>query len=130
MAIGLLDVNAIGNLGRDPETSVAASGIKVTRFSIAVNRKRKNEEKTTWLNVVTFDKLAEITSQYLRKGSLVFVKGELDVRKYTGQDGVEKTSVDLVANQVVFLEKKRDAVEQQSGPAVGEPGFTDDDIPF
>ena len=134
MSLGLLDLNIIGHLGKDPELSTSQSGMKITRFSVACNRKRKGEDKTTWINVVAFDKTAEIASQYLRKGQLVFVKGELDVSKYQRQDGTEGTNVGLLANQIIFLEKKKDAVEQygdrNTSTGGGDSGITDDDIPF
>jgi single-strand DNA-binding protein len=131
----------IGNLGRDPESSVSQSGLKVTRFSLAVNEKYKEKETTTWISIVTFDKLAEIAAQYLRKGQLVYVEGRIQTPKiFDRQDGSKGTSLDLIANQVIFLERKRDdAVEQHNyhessaepgrvaGPA---PETTDDDIPF
>lgn len=131
MSIGLNNCQFIGNLGRDPESATAKSGIKVTKFSIGVNEKYKDQETTTWINVVTFDKLAEITAQYCRKGQLVFAMGRLQVRQYDRQDGTKGTAVELIANQVVFLEKKSAAVEPQpstSGPA--SAGISDDDIPF
>lgn len=137
MAIGLNKCAFIGNLGRDPETMVAKSGIKVTKFSIGVNEKFKEQENTTWINIVTFDKLAEITSQYCRKGQLVYAEGRLQIRSYDRQDGSKGTAVELLANQVIFLEKKRDAVEQQqlygdSGPSAvpGGAAVADDDLPF
>jgi single-strand DNA-binding protein len=131
--MGLNNCQFIGNLGRDPESAVTTkSNMKVTKFPIGVNEKYKDQESTTWINVVTFDKLAEITAQYLRKGQLVFVMGRLQVRQYDRQDGTKGTSVDLIANQVVFLEKKS-AVEPQSQPSSSVPdsaGISDDDTPF
>jgi single-strand DNA-binding protein len=134
MSIGFNKCMFIGNLGRDPETSVAQSGVKVTRFSVGVNEKYKEKETTTWINIVTFDKLAEITAQYCSKGQLVFVMGRIQTPKiYDRQDGTKGTSLDLIADQVVFLERKRDVAEpqpnQQSGPPV-DAGITDEDIPF
>jgi single-strand DNA-binding protein len=133
----------IGNLGRDPESSVAKTGVKVTRFSLAVNEKYKEQETTTWINIVTFDKLAEITAQYLRKGQLVYVEGRIQTPKiFDRQDGSKGTSLDLIANQVVFLERKRDdAVDQhnysessESPGRVASPAQSalpnDDDLPF
>ena len=136
MGIGFNRWTGIGNLGRDPETAVAQSGIKVTKFSIGVNEKYKDKESTLWLNIITFDKLAEITAQYCRKGQLVFVEGRLQVRQYDRQDGSKGTAVEVLANQVVFLEKKRDAVEQQNlySGGTAEPVQSalpnDDDLPF
>jgi single-strand DNA-binding protein len=130
MSIGYLKTQAIGNLGKDPEVSTASSGVKVARFSLAVNRKRKEQETVTWINVVTFDKLAEVVSQYCRKGQAVFVEGDLQVKQFDRQDGTKGTSVDVLANQVVFLEKKRDAEPQSSNSTSGDGGISDEDIPF
>ena len=130
MSIGYLKTQAIGNLGRDPETSLAASGIKVTRFSLACNRKRKDQESVTWVNVVVFDKLAEVVSQYCRKGQAVFVAGDLQIKQFDRQDGTKGTSVDILANQVVFLEKKRDADDQSASGSGADTGLSDSDIPF
>ena len=131
----------VGRLGKDPEVSVAQSGVKVGRFPLAVNEKQKDQDITIWINITTFDKLAEIVSQYCRKGNRVLVIGKIKApRIYTRQDGTSATSLDLNANQVIFLESKRDA-EQASQPSqtsnnqpsqseFGDPGFSDSDIPF
>ena len=123
----------IGNLGKDPEMMVAQSGVKVCRFSIAVNEKRKNTEETTWVNVTTFDKLAEIVSQYTSKGQLVYVCGRIKAPKvFSRQDGTQAASLDLLADQVIFLERKRDAEPQQQSADPGSfaGGFSDNDIPL
>lgn len=128
MANGYLKAQAIGNLGKDPESQTTASGMKVTRFSLAVNRKRKQEETITWVNIVAFDKLAEVAAQYLRKGLSVFVEGDLQVKQFDRNDGSKGTSVDILANQIIFLEKKKDA-EPQSG-INDTKEFDDGDLPF
>lgn len=124
----------IGNLGKDPEISHTQSGVKVGKFSLAVNEKYKDKESTLWVNITTFDKLAELTSQYCHKGMAVYVEGRLSVRQYDRQDGTKGTSVEVIANKVVFLERKRDSAESShSDPAPSgssNPGISDDDIPF
>jgi single-strand DNA-binding protein len=123
----------IGNLGKDPEVSYTPNGLKVVKFSLAVNEKYKEKETTTWVNVVAFDKLGDITAQYCRKGQQIFVEGRLSIRNYNKQDGTPGTWVEVLANQVVFLEKRRDAEPQPSNDTGGSQpgsGFTDDDIPF
>ena len=122
----------VGNLGKDPEVSVLQNGTKVGKFSLAVNERYKEREETLWLNITTFDKLAEITAQYCRKGHTVLVAGKLHVRNYDRQDGTKGTSVEVIANEVVFLEKKRDAAEPQQPtlPGTNSGGITDEDIPF
>ena len=128
MSQGYLKSQAIGNLGKDPESSVTPSGLKITKFSLACNRKRKDQDTVTWVNVVSFDKLAEIAAQYLRKGQAVFVEGDLQIKNFDRQDGSKGTSVDILANQIVFLEKKKDGDQQAAGYQPGD--ITDDQIPF
>lgn len=133
MSTGMWESTLIGNLGRDPELSVAASGVKVCKFAIAVNRKKKGEEYVNWVNIVAFDKLGELAAQYLRKGSKVAVRGETEVRKFTGRDGTDKQSTDVTAGNIVFLDRKEDSVQRPPAeePSVPSPSeVTDDDIPF
>jgi single-strand DNA-binding protein len=95
-----------GHLGRDPEGSAAAPGKKArSTFSIAVNRNYANadgetKESATWINCVAFDRVAEFCYQYLKKGQFVVVQGEIQVRKYTGRDGAEKTSTEIVVREI------------------------------
>ena len=108
MARGINKVILVGNLGNDPETKYTASGMAVTRCSLATTSVRKDrdgnqQERTEWHRVVFFGKLGEIAGEYLRKGSQVYVEGELRYDKYTGQDGVEKYSTDIVANEMQML---------------------------
>lgn len=130
MSIGFNKCMFIGRLGRDPEMSTTQSGLKVGKFSIAVDKKYKDRETTTWINVTTFDKLAEITAQYCGKGQRVFVIGELSIRNFERQDGSKGTSHEVLADQVVFLEKKRDAVDEYQQPTGPVPSIDDDDLPF
>ena len=104
----------IGNLGRDPEMNVTGDGTPFTRFSIAVNRRTKNAkgertEETEWFNVVAWRQLAETCNTYLQKGSKVYLEGRLTQRKYTDKNGVERTTVEVVANDVEFLSGKQGA---------------------
>lgn len=108
MARGINKVILVGNLGNDPDTKYTQSGMAVTRISLATTSVRKdkegnNQERTEWHRVVFFGKLGEIAGEYLRKGSQVYVEGELRYDKYTGQDGVEKFSTDIVANEMQML---------------------------
>lgn len=101
----------IGNLGRDPEMSYTPSGLAVTRFSLAVNRVNKapsgeRQEETEWFNIVCFSKLAEITNQYLKKGQKVFIEGRLQTRKYTDKNGIERTAVEVIGNDMEMLTPK------------------------
>src|SRR4051812_45939245 len=112
MARGLNKVQIIGNLGADPEMRSIPSGAGVTNFRVAVSRNRRGTdgnmvEETEWFRCVAFDsagyKLAEICHQYLRKGQKVYVEGRLQTRKYTDRDNIERTSVEVVASDMVML---------------------------
>ncbi len=101
----------IGNLGRDPELNVTAEGTPVTRFSLAVSRNYttksgEKREETEWFNIVAWDKLAEICERYLHKGSKVYIEGRVNQRKYTDREGVQRTSFDVIANDMQILTPK------------------------
>lgn len=107
----------VGNLGRDPESRSLPSGEQVTRISIATTESRKDRnsgekiERTEWHRVVFFNKLAEIAGQYLRKGSQVYIEGRLRTSKYTGQDGIERYSTDIIADQMQMLGSRQGSGE-------------------
>lgn len=108
MARGINKVILVGNLGNDPEVKYTQAGMAITRVSLATTSVRKDrdgnqQERTEWHRVVFFGKLGEIAGEYLRKGSSVYVEGELRYDKYTGQDGVEKYTTDIVANEMQML---------------------------
>lgn len=108
MARGVNKVILVGNLGNDPDTKYTQAGMAITRISLATTSVRKDrdgnqQERTEWHRVVFFGKLGEIAGEYLRKGSQVYVEGEIRYDKYTGQDGVEKYSTDIVANEMQML---------------------------
>jgi len=108
MARGVNKVILVGNLGNDPDTKYTQGGMAVTRISLATTSVRNDkdgnkQERTEWHRVVFFGKLGEIAGEYLRKGSQVYVEGEIRYDKYTGQDGVEKYSTDIVANEMQML---------------------------
>lgn len=159
MARGINKVILVGNLGNPPETKYTQNGMAVTRISLATTSVRKDREgnsteRTDWHRVVFFGKLGEIAGEYLRKGSQVYVEGEIRYDKYTGQDGVEKYSTDIIANEMQMLggrgdsnpslgqrqgrQPQGDAVRRSSPQATpeSEPAppvmdeFADDDIPF
>jgi len=108
MARGVNKVILVGNLGNDPDTKYTQGGMAVTRISLATTSVRNDkdgnkQERTEWHRVVFFGKLGEIAGEYLRKGSQCYVEGEIRYDKYTGQDGVEKYSTDIVANEMQML---------------------------
>jgi single-strand DNA-binding protein len=103
MAGSLNKVQLIGNLGRDPEVRSTQAGDQIVHLSVATNetwRDRQSgerREKTEWHRVVIFSQpLGDIAKKYLRKGSKIYIEGQLQTRKWTGQDGVEKYSTEIV----------------------------------
>jgi len=100
----------IGNLGKDPELNVTPTGTPVARFSLAVNRNTKvggeAKKETEWFNIVAWQQLAEICEKYLHKGSKVYIEGRIQTRKYTGQDGIQRTAIDVIANDMKMLDSK------------------------
>lgn len=136
MANDLNQCQFIGRLGKDPETRYAASGDAITSFSIAVGWKSKDKEGAEWVNCTAFGKLGEICSQYLKKGSQVFVQGRFKTDKYTDKDGVERYSTKINLDSMQMLGGRSESEsKQQDGnhkPEGKKPSFDDlgDDIPF
>lgn len=127
----------IGNITRDPELSETNSGVAVCRFSIAVNRRRTSadaEQQTDFFNVTAWRGLAETVAKYCKKGNKVAVAGQIQIRQYEDREGVKRTAVDVVAEEVEFLSQKpnneaKTAEEPKKKPAL-EPFDDDSDIPF
>lgn len=131
----------IGNLGADPEIRYMQSGDAIANFSIACTDQWKDKdgekkERTEWVRVSVFGRLAEICGEYLRKGSQVYIEGRLQTDKYTDKDGVEKYSTKVVCNTMRMLGgKPADAGERTSPAPSTAPtpsGFDDleNDTPF
>jgi single-strand DNA-binding protein len=109
----------LGNLTRDPELKHTEGKKPVCVFGVATNRAwtikpGETQFDTTYHRIVAFDKLAEMCHQYLRKGRKVYVEGHLQSHTYTGKDGVAKTSVEVVAEELVFLDSLRKGRQEQS----------------
>lgn len=101
----------IGNLGKDPDLQVTQDGTPFTRFSLAVNHRTRGasgetKQETDWFNVIAWRSLAEITERYLHKGSKVYVEGRLVQRRYTDKNGIDRLAVEVVADDVQFLDSK------------------------
>ena len=113
MADGLNKVMLIGNLGADPEMKYTANGSAVTTFRIAVSRSfggdGERREETEWFTVVTWNKLAELVGQHLQKGRKVFIDGRLTTRSWDGPDGQKRYRTEVIANQVLFLDRAQGA---------------------
>lgn len=125
MADGLNRVEIIGNLGADPEMRYTASGNAMTTMRVAVGRSftvdGQRREETEWFRVVAWNQLAELCSQHLEKGRKVYVEGRQSTRSWE-TDGKKHYLTELVANQVIFLDKGNGGRPQEEE----EP----EDIPF
>ena len=103
----------IGRLGRDPETRYMPQGDAACHFSLATSENWKDQqgmkqERTEWHNITMYRKPAEIAGQYLRKGSLVYLEGKIQSRKYTDKTGAERTAYDIVCDVMKMLGSKDD----------------------
>ena len=126
MANGINRAYLIGNIGQDPETKFLPSGEAVTNFSVATSESWKGkdgtkQERVEWTKVVAFGKLAEIISEYARKGSKVYLSGSLRTRKWE-KDGQTHYTTEIVAKEMQLLDRKEGGAEK---PA--EVGFSDMD---
>ena len=156
MARGINKVILVGNLGADPETRYTASGAAITNIRVATSESWRdkqtgeNQERTEWHRVVFFSRLAEIAGEYLRKGSQVYIEGSLRTRKWQGQDGQDRYTTEIVANEMQMLGSRGGEVSarpegggfrdskpaapapapEQASPAPAEDNFAEDDIPF
>jgi single-strand DNA-binding protein len=133
----------VGHVGRDPEMRYTPSGVPVTSFTVATSRRWTNQtgeqqEKTTWFRVTCWRKLAETAAQYLQKGKLILVEGEVEANAYTDREGAARASLDVTATNIQFLGPKRDAPEgavaggHAAAPGGGDEfgGGGEDEIPF
>ena len=101
-------VEIIGNVGKDVEMRFTPAGKPVSSFSVAVNSKFGKQDTTEWFSIVTWNKLAETCNQYLQKGQQVYVEGRLQTRKWDGQDGITHYKIEVIANRVLFLGKRKE----------------------
>ncbi|MDC2964339.1 single-stranded DNA-binding protein [Gammaproteobacteria bacterium] len=142
MARGINKVILVGNLGRDPETRYLPSGGAVTNVSLATSRSWKDrdsgeqKEKTEWHRIVFFNRLAEIAGEYLKRGSKVYVEGELRTREWE-KEGQKHFTTEIVANEMQMLDSKGGSSDYEtSNSSSGAPTslssseMIDDDIPF
>jgi single-strand DNA-binding protein len=143
---GVNKVILIGNLGQDPEVRYMPNGGAVTNITVATSEtwKDKNtgeqQEKTEWHRVVMFRRLAEIAGEYLKKGSKVFIEGRLQTRKWQDQQGNDRYTTEIVADNMQMLDSrgggsadfapKQGASSQPASQAPPVDNSYDDDIPF
>ncbi|MCH9012341.1 MAG: single-stranded DNA-binding protein [Proteobacteria bacterium] len=132
MAGSVNKVILVGNLGRDPEIRSTQDGTRVANLSLATseNWRDKNtgerREKTEWHRVVIFnERLVEVAEKYLRKGSKIYIEGQLQTRKWQDQSGQDKYSTEVVLNrfrgELTMLDSRRDAEAQGAGDYGGAP---------
>ena len=143
---GINKVILVGNLGQDPEVKYTAGGAAVTTLSLATSESWKDkdtgtdQEKTEWHRVVLWRRLAEIAGEYLKKGSKVYIEGQLQTRKWE-QDGQTRYTTEVVGKDMQFLDSRggsssdnsssyEDANQDMGSQNLPDSGITDDDIPF
>ena len=141
---GINKVILVGNLGQDPEVKFTAGGAAVTTLSIATSDSWKDKdsgmdkERTEWHRVVLWRRLAEIAGEYLKKGSKVYIEGQLQTRKWE-QEGQTRYTTEIIARDIQFLDSRGSAntssqegsgKDEEPAPDVPDSGIDDDDIPF
>lgn len=152
MARGVNKVILIGNLGQDPEIKSTANGASIANFSVATSESWKDkatgqqQERTEWHRVVAFNRLAEIIGQYVKKGSKIYIEGSLRTRKWQDQNGQDRYTTEIVANEMQMLDSRgggsgssyadggasrSSSAPVSNAPAASDPGWgADDEIPF
>ncbi len=127
----------VGNLGQDPEVKYMPSGGAVTNISIATTDTWKDKasgerkEKTEWHRVVFFNRLAEIAGEYLKKGSQIFIEGNLRTQKWQDQNGQDRYTTEIVAREMQMLGGKPDNNDEKPRrDSDSEPDISIGDIPF
>lgn len=130
----------IGNLTRDVEVNETLNGIKVARFTLAVQRRFTNadgEREADFINIVAWRQLADTCETYIRKGSKVAVSGAIQTRTFEAQDGTKRYITEVVAEEVEFLNRVKDRDEEQEEKSeekapeqVKLEPIDDDDLPF
>jgi single-strand DNA-binding protein len=111
MSRGLNKVQIIGHVGRDPEMRFTPTGRPVTTFSVGASRtwstaNGERHSETEWFNVIAWRNLAEICKQYLSKDSLVYIEGRLQTRHWEDQEGIKRSSTEIVANEMIMLDDR------------------------
>jgi single-strand DNA-binding protein len=130
----------VGRLGRDPEARNLDGGKTVASFSIATSETWKDnsgerQEKTTWHNIVMWGKLAGIATEYLKKGSLVYIEGRIQHREWEDKEGIKRQTTEVIASTMVMLGQSGDKPEASGGDSSsnqpeGGDDFEDPEIPF
>jgi single-strand DNA-binding protein len=129
-------ITIIGNVGNEPEMRFTPNGKPVTSFSVATNwvyssPEGERRQETEWFNVVAWNRLAEQCNQFLAKGKLVYAEGRIHTRNWEGQDGQTHVRIEVIANRVIFLDRRgagplTDEKTEEGAAADLEP----EDLPF
>lgn len=145
---GVNKVIIVGNLGQDPEVRYSNNGAAIANISVATSDSWKDkttgerQERTEWHRITMFNRLGEIAAEYLKKGSKVYIEGKLQTRKWQDQQGNDRYSTEIIADQMQMLDSKNDQGgqgaykpqgSQQGRPAPSQPepnNDFDDDITF
>lgn len=120
-----------GRLTADPELKTTQSGVSVTSFSIAVQRRCKSgeEAQTDFINIVAWRQNAEFIAKYFKKGNMIGIEGSIQTRKYTDKNGNNRVVFEVIANNVQFAESKS-ATAQENTNSEDLGNVSDDDLPF
>jgi single-strand DNA-binding protein len=157
MARGINKVILIGHLGSDPESRAMPSGRNVTNMRLATSESWKDKqsgeqkERTEWHSIVLYDRLGEVASQYLKKGSQVYIEGRLQTRKWQDKEGKDRYTTEIVANDMQMIggragggsgagsgsfgggaaePRERGGAPEPAPVGGGGAGDFDDDVPF
>lgn len=134
---GINKCSFIGRLGRKPECRYTKSGKAVCSVSLAVQERK--DQPTTWINLVAWEKLAEIITEHLDKGSLIYVEGRLQNREYEDNDGNKKQTTEIVIRDMTMLGQAGSGSQSSGGDqsssagrshSSGSDDFEDDNFPF
>jgi len=139
-------VMLIGNLGRDPETRYSADGKSIVNISLATTNHWKDratgekKELTEWHRIVFFNRLAEIAGEYLKKGSQIYLEGQIRTRKWKNKDGLDQYTTEIVANEMTMLGSRNVPSDQNFKPEETSSSTSEqtsstnddfhDDVPF
>lgn len=145
---GYINITVVGSLGKDPEIRSTPGGKKVANFSVAVDQGFGDSKRTEWVNIVAWEKLADLAEKFLKKGKTIALSGTLQTRSWD-KDGVKQYRTEVVARDITFMDtdRKQDGggrsnaattparretapATRGSAPANDEPDPFGDDIPF
>jgi len=120
-------VTLIGRVGQDPIVRYTGDGMAIANVSLATSTKVKGQEETQWHRLVFFGKLAEIVSEYVKKGVQIYVEGSIKYGKYTDKEGHEKTTVEISCSAMTMLGGNKEAGRPEK-PTIKQDD--EEDLPF